>query len=67
MIIEADVSVNYNPDEPFILWCDAPTYGVGAVISHRLRDNTDRLRTLDTAEQNYSQLDKEGASLKKFH
>ena len=76
LITGAGVLVYYNSDQPLILQCDASPYGVGAVLCHRMEDNSDKpiafaSRTLNIAEKNYSQLDKEGASvmfgLKKFH
>ena len=76
LITGSDVFVYYNSDQPLILQCDASPYGVGAVLSHRIEDNSDKpiafaSRTLNTAEKNNSQLDKEDASvmfgLKKLH
>jgi len=68
--------VHYDPKLPLRLDCDASAYGVGAVLSHRFLDGSDRpiayaSRTLTTAECNYAQIEKEGLSLvfgvRKFH
>ncbi|XP_060603332.1 uncharacterized protein K02A2.6-like [Ruditapes philippinarum] len=76
MITSDLVLVNYDPDLPVILACDASSFGLGAVLSHRLPNGTERpiafaSRSLSSAERNYSQIDKEGLSIvwgiKKFH
>ncbi|XP_052771110.1 uncharacterized protein K02A2.6-like [Mya arenaria] len=76
MITSNLVLMNFDPTIPVILACDASAYGLGAVLSHKLPDGTERpiafaSRTLNSAEQNYSQIDKEATALvwgvKKFH
>ena len=76
LLSSAQVLVHFDPAKEVILACDASPYGIGAVLSYKMPDGSERpvgfaSRTLSSAECNYSQLEKEGLAcifgVKKFH
>ena len=76
MIFSEKVLTDYDPSLPLRLACDASLVDIEAVLSHVMRDGTERpiafaLRTFTKTEQKYSQIDKEALSIiwgkKKFH
>lgn len=76
MLKSSKLLVHYDSKKEILLQCDASPYGIGAVLSHKMEDGSDRpiayaSRTLAPAEKNYSQLEKEALAiifgLGKFH
>ncbi|XP_058816399.1 uncharacterized protein K02A2.6-like [Topomyia yanbarensis] len=68
--------VHYDVNLPLVLATDASPYGVGAVLSHIYPDGTERpiqyaSQTLNSTQQNYTQIDKEAYAIifgvKKFY
>lgn len=76
LLKSSQLLVHFDRELPIVLACDVSPYGVGAVLSHRLQDGSEKpiafaSRTLAKAERNYSQLDKEALAVifgvKHFH
>ena len=63
LLTSADVLVHFDPDLPLLLACDASSYGIGAVLSHRMQDGSERpiafvSRSLTEVERKYSQIER---------
>ena len=62
------VLVPFNPNLPLLLATDASSYGLGAVLSHRFPDESEKpimfaSKTLTPTEEKYSQIDKEALAI----
>ena len=76
MLCSSKRLVHYDPSTPLVLSCDPSPYGIGAVISQTMPDGSGRpityaSRTLNAAQRNYSQTEKDRIvvffAIKKFH
>ena len=68
LVTSEQVLAHYDPDLPVRVACDASQYSLGAVLSNVMSDGSETYvafasRTLDRAERNYSQIDKEALTL----
>ena len=62
MLTDKTRLVRFDPDKPIVLATDASPYGIGAVISHVLPDDSEEpiafaSKTLSKAERGYAQVD----------
>ena len=67
MLISGKFLVHYDSTLELSLACDTSSHRLGVVLSHKMPDGSDKpigyaSCTLNSAEQNYSQLEKEGLS-----
>ncbi|XP_037302703.1 uncharacterized protein K02A2.6-like [Manduca sexta] len=67
-IISDRVLMHFDPNKPVVLATDASPTGLGAILSHRMPDGSDRpiafaSRSLTSSEKKYSQIDKEATSI----
>ncbi|XP_021359256.1 uncharacterized protein K02A2.6-like [Mizuhopecten yessoensis] len=76
MMVSERVLTHYDPNLPVILSCDASPFGLGAVLSHKLPSGDEKpiafaSRSLNAAEKQYAQIDKEAVGIvwgiKRFH
>ena len=68
MILSDIVLTHYDPDFTVKLACNSSSYGLGAVISHVMGNGEERpisfaSRTLNSAEKNYAQIQKEALAI----
>lgn len=66
-LLTSNCLIHFDSSLDLSLACDALNYGLGAVLSHKLPDGSERpiaytSCTLNSAKRNYSQLEKEGLS-----
>ena len=67
-LTSSNVLVHYDPSLPVVLENDASQYGIGALILHRFPNRDEKpiayaSRSFNSAEKNYSQIEKEGLAI----
>ena len=67
LLTSSQLLFHFDSKLPLLLACDASAYSIGAVLAHKMPDGSEKpigyaSRTLNTAERNYSQLEKEDLS-----
>ena len=64
LLLSSQLLVHFDPNLVIHLACDASSYGIGAVLSHKMPDGSEKLefvfRTLTDAKKKYSRIKKEG-------
>lgn len=75
LLLSSELLVHFDPSLPIVVSADCSSYGIGACLAHVI-DGFERpicfaSRTLNTAERNYAQIEREALALvfalKKFH
>ena len=64
LLFQDRVLTHFNPDLPMVVACDSSSYGLGAVLSHRMPDGSERpvayaSRSLTQTEKKFAQIEKE--------
>lgn len=76
LIQSSTLLVHFDPQKELIVTADALPYGLGAIFSHKMKNDTEQpvmfaSRTLAPAEKNYSQIENEALAIifavTKFH
>ncbi len=67
-LTSSQVLCHYDPSKPLILTCDASSVGLGACLSHVFPDGSEKMitcvsKSLNSAERNYSQIEREGLAI----
>ena len=68
MLLQDRVLTQFNPDLPVVVACDSSSYGLGAVLSHRMLDGSERpvayaSRSLTQTEKKFVHIEKEALGL----